>query len=78
MDERAFIGMGRNPHGKDIPLGLGMHMAQDAEALSKFSELTQPQRDRLVQYVHDSPTGDATVSRIAEVIQGLKDGRTEF
>jgi len=78
MNEHAFIGMGNNPEGKDIPLGFGMQMTQDAEALSRFSELTQPQRDRLISYVQGGSTGDDAKHRIHDVIEGLKQGRTDF
>ena len=78
MNEHAFIGMGNNPDGKDIPLGLGMQMAQDAEALNHFSNMTQPQRDGLIEYVQGAVTGDDAKHRIHAAIQGLKEGQTIF
>jgi len=75
MDEHAFIGVGNNPEGKDIPLGLGMQLAQNAAALDHFSELTQPQRDDLISYVQGAVTGDDAKHRIHSVVSDLAVGK---
>ena len=78
MSDQAFIGTGHNPEGKDVPLGLGMNLAQDAEAMDRYSGLTQAQRDQIVDYVQKSTTGEDAKIRIHTVVQGLKSGQTAF
>lgn len=38
--------------GGDVPMGLGMALAQNVKALEKFSEMTEKQRKSLVAGTH--------------------------
>lgn len=54
------------PHG-DIPLGFGMALAQNTEALERFSALSQGERDALIsgaRSVHSKAEMAAYVNQI--------------
>ena len=74
----VHLGVGPNPDGKDLPLGFGMELMQDAAAVRHYSSLSQPQRDAIVDYIQRCADGDDAHQRIRDVIQGLRDGRSEF
>ncbi|MDP4121184.1 MAG: hypothetical protein Q8876_09080 [Bacillota bacterium] len=78
MNEEAFIGIGKNPDGLDIPLGLGMKLSQDSKALNHFSALTQNEREGIITYVQGSTTGDDAKARIGQVVEGLRNGQSAF
>jgi len=73
-----FVGIGKNPEGKDLPLGFGMQLAQESEAMEAFGRLTRAQRDSIVDYIQGCATSDDAINRITTVITGLKDGQTSF
>lgn len=39
-------------NGKDIPLGFGMALAQNSEAMTRFSAMTEEQRRQLIEGTH--------------------------
>ncbi len=69
----TFIGTGINPRGEDLPLGFGMQLAQEPEAVAAFGRLSQEDRDRVVRFIQSSQTGDEAQNRIAEAVASLKD-----
>jgi len=73
-----FIGIGKNPEGKDLPLGLGMQLAQVPEAMSTFGNLSQPQRDNIVDYIQGCVSSEDAKARIASVVNGLKNGQSQY
>lgn len=75
-----FIGMGKNPDEKasDIPLGLGMALSQDVEALSFFGSLTPPQKNGVIRYVQSGQTGQEAKERIVNAVTQLKQHKSEF
>ena len=73
-----FVGIGKNPDGKDLPLGFGMQLAQTPEAMSTYGSLTQKQKDSIVDYIQGCTSSADARGRIDEVIRGLKDGRADF
>lgn len=78
MNGSTFIGIGKNPEGKDLPLGLGMHLAQDPKALDTFSNLSQQQRDSIITHIQSCTTSEDARARIAQVVDGLKNGNSFF
>jgi hypothetical protein len=78
MRDNPFIGIGANPNGRDLPLGLGMRLAQEPDAMDAYASMPQPRRDRIVDYIQSCVSGDDARSRIDTVISGLKNGRTDF
>ena len=76
--DKPFVGIGKNPDGKDLPMGFGMRLVQSPEALNTFGNLTQAQRDSIVDYIHGCTTSQDAKERIAQVIDGLKDVHTQF
>ena len=57
-------------NGKDIPLGFGMALAQNSEAMTRFSALTEQQRRQLIEGTHSVRSKkemQAYVDRIAHM-----------
>ena len=73
-----FIGVGKNPEGKDLPLGLGMRLAQTPEAMDTYGQLSQGQRDLIVEYIKGCTSSEDARKRISEVVMGLKNGQSSF
>lgn len=74
MSNSTFIGTGINPDGPDLPLGLGMQLAQDPKALDTFGRLTNEQKSVLIGYIQGAATGDDAKRRLAEALNMLHDG----
>jgi len=71
----TFIGMGPNPDGPDLPLGLGMQLAQNPKALDAFGRMSNEQKFGLIDYIQGAQTGDEAKSRMAETINKLNENR---
>lgn len=57
-------------NGKDIPLGFGMALAQNSEAMTRFSAMTEEQRRQLIAGTHSVRSKkemQAYVDRIAHM-----------
>ncbi|MBP0956617.1 MAG: hypothetical protein J5997_04525 [Oscillospiraceae bacterium] len=57
-------------NGKDIPLGFGMALAQNSEAMTRFSAMTEEQRRQLIESTHSVRSKkemQAYVDRIAHM-----------
>ena len=71
MDRSTFIGTGRNPDGPDIPLGLGMQLAQNPKAMQAFGRMSNAQKSELIGYLQSAATGGDAEARMSEVIRKL-------
>ena len=78
MKHSAFVGMGSAPDGHDLPLGFGMHLAQDELAMERFAMLSSHEKEKVIQYIQGCTSGDDAKERIRIVVQGLHEGRTAF
>ncbi|MDR0292564.1 MAG: hypothetical protein LBH95_00220 [Oscillospiraceae bacterium] len=74
MSNGTFIGIGRNPDGVDLPLGLGMRLAQEPRAMETFGALDEAQRNRVVDYIQAAVTGGDAKDRIETAVCSLRDG----
>ncbi|MGN1106217.1 MAG: hypothetical protein ACI4RH_06160 [Huintestinicola sp.] len=57
-------------NGKDIPLGFGMVLAQNIEAMTRFSAMTEEQRRQIIEGTHSVNSKkemQAYVDRIAHM-----------
>lgn len=72
MEDRPFIGMGNNPDGPDLPVGLGAELGREPDALSNYGKLTRAQRAAVVAYVQRGVTGEDALARIARAVRCLK------
>ncbi len=57
-------------NGKDIPLGFGMALAQNSEAMNRFSAMSEEQRRQLIEGTHSVRSKkemQAYVDRIAHM-----------
>lgn len=57
-----------------LPVGLGMRLALDMEAMTKFVNLPDNQKQQLVDYIEGSTTGDEAKNRVTEVVRNLHGG----
>ena len=60
----------------ELPVGLGMRMALDMKAMTKFASLSQEEKKNLINYVESSTTGEEARNRVSEVISNLHNGES--
>ena len=78
MGEQPFVGIGHNPDGADLPLGLGMNLMQHPAAMDTFGRMSEPQKEQLIAYLKSAHTGEEAESRMMRAIQALSDGQVSF
>lgn len=68
-----FIGTGKNPNHDepDLPLGLGMELAQSPTAMDAFGRLTGTEKTQMIRHIQASSTGDEAKERIAQAVSSL-------
>ena len=74
MSNSPFIGIGHNPEGPDLPLGLGMRLAQDPRAMDTFGTLSEGQKAQVIGYIQGGATGDDALQRLETAVNSLRDG----
>ena len=62
----------------DMPLGLGLRIAQDVRAMQAFSALSDERRQQLIGYVQAATTGEDAKARIRNAVSMLSRGATEI
>lgn len=77
-EDSPFIGVGHNPEGPDLPLGFGMLLAQEPEAVARYGRLTNQQKEAVIHYIQSGMTGEDAKNRIANAVYGLRDGNLGF
>ncbi|MEA5014326.1 MAG: YdeI/OmpD-associated family protein [Candidatus Limiplasma sp.] len=70
--------LGQNPEGLELPVGLGMQLAQEPAAMTHFGRLSPAQQQAVVHYVQSGVTGADAKSRVDEAVERLKNGDTHF
>ena len=78
MGNNAFTGVGKNPDGRDLPLGFGFRLQESPSALRTFSSLNESQRNQVLNYVQGGNTGDDAKNRIANAVNCLSKGQVSF
>jgi len=78
MNDTPFIGTGSNPEGPDLPLGLGMRLAQDPNAMECFGRIDTAQKGELIAYIQGAQTGEEAQERMSDVIHRLHEYRTLY
>ncbi|MDR1101275.1 MAG: YdeI/OmpD-associated family protein [Clostridiales bacterium] len=68
-----FIGTGKNPNPNepDIPLGLGMELAQNPKAMENFGKMSAERRADIINRVQNAKTGEDAKTNISQVISEL-------
>ncbi len=59
-----------------LPVGLGMRLALDMDAMKSFVNLSDQDKKELVDYIEGSTTGDEAKNRVTEVVRNLHNGGT--
>jgi len=57
-----------------LPVGLGMRLALDMEAMTNFVNMPEEGRKQLVDYIEGSTTGEEAKNRVTEVVTNLHKG----
>jgi hypothetical protein len=57
-----------------LPVGLGMRLALDMDAMTNFVNLPDNSKKQLVDYIEGSTTGDEAKHRVTEVVSNLHKG----
>lgn len=63
-----------NGKAPELPLGLGMALAQNTDALNRFGALTAERQSALVSYIQSATTGNDAKARIENVVRDLSQG----
>jgi len=74
MHREPIAGTGAGPEGPELPLGFGMQLAQDEQALQAFGRLDSAQKDELIRYIKSAASGEDAKRRISEAVELLKSG----
>ena len=74
----TFIGIGKNPDGPDLPLGLGMELAQNPQAMNTVGSMSNAEKSALIRHVKGAATGEEAKSRMNQAINSLNHGQTQF
>ena len=78
MENKSFVGIGPNPEGPDLPLGLGMNLMADPKAREAFDKMTNSQKESLIGYLQSAASGEEAESRMAHAIKMLRDNEIQF
>lgn len=57
-----------------LPVGLGMKLALDMEAMTNFVNMPEDKKRQLIDYIESSTTGDEAKYRVSEVVSNLHNG----
>jgi hypothetical protein len=61
-----------------IPEGLGFRLALDMKAMTNFANLPEEGKQKLVDYIQGSTTGDDARNRVTQVVNDLHNGNSFF
>ncbi len=80
MEDKVFVGLGKNPDpgGLDMPIGFGMELYQNSDALHCFAALSQGERNDIIQYIEKSKTGEEAKQRINNAVENLNKRNPKF
>ncbi|HPU63817.1 MAG TPA: hypothetical protein PK304_06650 [Mobilitalea sp.] len=57
-----------------LPIGLGMKLALDVQAMTNFAKLPDEKKRELISYIESSTTGEEAKNRVSEVVSNLHKG----
>lgn len=57
-----------------LPVGLGMRLALDMDAMKSFVNLSDQSKKELVDYIEGSTSGEEAKNRVTEVVHNLHNG----
>lgn len=60
--------------GDQLPEGLGFSLAMDMRAMTYFASLPRDKREKLINYIQSSTSGEDAKRRVSEVVSSLRDG----
>ena len=78
MEYNNFIGIGTNPDGPDLPLGLGMELAQNPKAMNAFGAMTKAEKAAMIRHIQGATTGEDAKARITGAVNQLSNGQVSF
>lgn len=80
MEDKVFVGLGKNPDpsGLDMPIGFGMELYQNSDALHCFAALSQDERNDIIRYIEASKTGEEAKERINNAVKNLNHRNPRF
>jgi len=64
---------GATTDGVDLPLGFGMHLAENPRVMEAFAGLPVARKAELIGEIQDGDTGEEAFDRIIRVIERLSE-----
>lgn len=83
MKKEQHIPVGHNPFGHpanedhaspDLPVGLGMALAQDTAAMDRFCHLSDAEKENIIRDIQSSQTGQEAKGKIHDAVARLSGG----
>ena len=62
------------PEGPDVPLGLGLTLAQNAQALSRFAALSADQKQQMIDHTHQIDSKKEMQAYVEQFVRGELSG----
>lgn len=56
--------------GKEIPMGLGMALAQNLDAMNRFSSLEHEQQQEIINHTHDIQSKNEMKQFVSTIAEG--------
>ena len=77
---QPFVGLGNNPESgePDIPIGLGLAIFENKQALDTFGRLSADQKRSVIGYVQGGVSGDEAKLRIRNAVNQLAQNDLQF
>lgn len=60
----------------EMPVGFGMKLALDMQAMNNYANLPDQNKLELIDYIKGSTTGDEAKNRVTEVVNNLHNGNS--
>ncbi|MBE5821677.1 MAG: hypothetical protein E7311_03690 [Clostridiales bacterium] len=62
----------------ELPVGFGMSLAMNKDAMDYYSKLSYDNQMKIVSYIQDNTTGFEVKNKIRNAINGLEIGNIDF
>lgn len=72
MENNSLTGSNSNAKEPELPIGFGMRLAQEPEAMQAYSSLSNTQKREVIHYMQAAATGKDSEYRVMSSVEKLK------